>query len=269
MTHIPAPSETAMGRAHPRRAKFTERTIRLTTGLILFAYATTHLISHSFGVISVDAMKIAGTVLIDPWQSYPGLVALYGSFAVHGGLGLYALYRRRHVRIPQAEFWQLVSGLAIPILLISHATNARLNGDFNGVNLEYPNFLHSFFVVAPFTLLPTQFLLLLTVWIHGCIGLRMWLRTKVWYERAAPFLLSIATLIPTFAIVGLATAGLSIRDAIERDASFQRSLANIDENYVNPFFLSLSQLVVVLILAYVALLAVILAARPGRSSSLS
>jgi adenylate cyclase len=255
----------AIRHVHPDRAKLTERSIRLSTGLILFTYATTHLINHSFGMISVEAMQSASKVLIDPWRSYPGLVALYGSFILHSMLGLYALYRRRHVRIPRAELWQLVSGFIVPVLLISHATTARLNGDFNGINLDYQYFLINFFVVAPFALLPRQFVLLFTVWIHGCIGLRMWIRTKAWYGQAAPFLLVTATLIPIFAVLGVVKAGLEVRDAAQRDASLVESLANTAHSYVNPHPVSLNQLILGLTLAYVALLTLVLAARFARS----
>jgi adenylate cyclase len=245
--------------------KPTERSIRLATGLLLFSFATTHLVSHSFGVISVAAMQAAGAVLIEPWQSYPGFVALYGSFLVHGGLGLYALYRRRHVRIPKAELWQLVSGLAVPILAISHAANAQLNGLFNGVDLDYSHFLYSFFIVEPVTLLSKQFLLLLTVWIHGCIGIRMWLRKNAWYEKASPFLLIASTLVPTLALVGVLGAGFDIREAVSQNAALNDLLATKDRHYANPFPFSLDQVVLILILAYICLLAFVLGARLFRS----
>src|SRR5690349_2977859 len=105
MTHTPE-TGNAIGRMRPSRAKMSEHSVRLGTGLILFAYATSHLVNHSFGMISLEAMQGASKILIDPWRSYPGLIALYGSFVAHGSLGLYALYRRRHVRIPRAELWQ-------------------------------------------------------------------------------------------------------------------------------------------------------------------
>jgi hypothetical protein len=38
-------------------AQRLERPVRLTTGLILFAFATSHLINHAFGIRSVNAMQ--------------------------------------------------------------------------------------------------------------------------------------------------------------------------------------------------------------------
>src|SRR5205085_5135309 len=96
------------------------RPLRLATGLILFTYATSHFINHAFGIHSVAAFQAAGLVLLKPWQTMGGHVVLYTAFLVHGALGLYALYRRRHLRIPASESWQLALGLAIPLLLIPH-----------------------------------------------------------------------------------------------------------------------------------------------------
>src|SRR5689334_16147278 len=79
------------------------RGLRLTTGLILFTFATCHLLNHAFGIRSTAAMQAASEVLLAPWQSLPGLWLLYGAFITHATLGLMALYRRRHLRMPAAE----------------------------------------------------------------------------------------------------------------------------------------------------------------------
>src|SRR5262249_54518691 len=84
-----------------------ERPVRLTAGLILFAFATSRLINHAFGIRSVNTMQAASAVLLSPWQTNTGLIVLYTAFLVHGLLGFYALYRRRHLRMPANEAWQL------------------------------------------------------------------------------------------------------------------------------------------------------------------
>lgn len=98
----------------------------MTTGLIIFAFVTSHFLSHTFGVRSIDAMHEARRYLIMPWQTFPGLSLLYGALVTHALLGLYALHRRRHLRIPAGEAWQLALGLAIPLLLIQHAGSIRV-----------------------------------------------------------------------------------------------------------------------------------------------
>src|SRR3977135_3807019 len=84
------------------------RPLRLDTCLTLFAYATSHFVNHAFGIHSVETFQAAGQFLLKPWQTTPGRLILYTAFFVHAALGLYALYRRRHLRIPAGELWQLV-----------------------------------------------------------------------------------------------------------------------------------------------------------------
>jgi hypothetical protein len=51
---------------------------------------------------------------------------------------------------------------------------------------------------------------LIVAWLHGCIGLTFWLRMKPLFQRAAPFLLAAAVLVPTLALLGIYQAGRSI-----------------------------------------------------------
>jgi len=139
---------SAQGRNAMDVARRLERPVRLTTGLILFAFATSHLINHAFGIRSLDAMQAASAVLLAPWQTSAGLIVLYTAFFVHGFLGFYALYRRRHLRMPANEAWQLALGLTIPFLLISHPVGIRL-GEFQyGRELGYVPILNKFWVVC-------------------------------------------------------------------------------------------------------------------------
>jgi len=194
-----------------------ERPLRLATGLMLFAYATSHFINHAFGIRSVEAFQAAGLILLKPWQTVPGRLVLYTSFFVHGALGLYALYRRRHLRIPAGEAWQLALGLSIPLLLIPHAAAIAIGESVYGLEIGYLRVLYEFWVVSPDLALPRQYLLLLVVWIHGCIGIRSWLRSKDWYSRRSAALASLATLVPVLALIGSTNAGLNLRETMKRD----------------------------------------------------
>jgi len=204
---------------HPG-ARPIERPLRLTTGLILFAFATSHFLGHAFGIRSVQAMEVARAFLLKPWQTFAGLLLLDACFLIHGSLGLYALYRRRHLRIPASEAWQLALGLMIPLLLIPHAAAIRVGTFFYDIEYGYPRVLYNFFVISPDFALPRQLLLLFALWLHGCIGLRAWLRSKRWYPRASAGLASLATLVPALAIVGVINAGLDVRELAARDPRY-------------------------------------------------
>jgi adenylate cyclase len=199
------------------------RTVRLTTGLILFSFASCHLLNHAFGTRSVDAMQAASRVLLAPWQTTAGLWLLYGAFVTHGVLGLIALYRRRHLRMPAAEAWQLALGLSIPLLLIPHATGIRIGESLFGLHYNFARVVHAIWDTPTTTV--RQYLLLLVLWVHGCIGLRAWLVAKPWYPRAASALASLALLIPVLALIGFTNAGLDTLEAVQRDPGLAARLA--------------------------------------------
>ena len=134
-----------------------------------------------------------------------------------------ALYRRRHLRMPAAEAWQLALGLSIPILVIPHAAGIRIGQSIYGLDYDFARVIHA--IWDSYNTVVRQYCLLLVLWVHGCIGLRAWLATKVWYPRAASPLASIALLIPVLALIGFTNAGLDVRDAVQRDPSLAMRLA--------------------------------------------
>jgi len=186
----------------------TERSVRLTAGLIMLAYATCHLISHATGLFLLKGIQSIGhDVLLAPWRSTAGLSILLAAFLTHLGLGLKALYRRRHLRMPAIEAWQLGLGLTIPLLLAPHVTDARLGVLLYGLEDSYLRVLYLFWLTDPWGNLPRQFALLVAVWTHGCIGIHMWLRFRPWYRRWVLGFGAAAILLPALAVLGITNAG--------------------------------------------------------------
>ncbi len=199
------------------------RGLRLTTGLILFAFASCHLVNHAFGIRSTHAMQAASEVLLVPWQTTPGLWLLYGAFITHATLGLVALYRRRHLRMPATEAWQLALGLTVPLLVMPHAAGIRIGQSIYGLDIDFARVVHA--IWDSYSTVVRQYSLLLVLWVHGCIGLRAWLAAKPWYPRAASALASLALLVPVLALIGFTNAGLDTLDAVQRDPGLGAKLA--------------------------------------------
>jgi adenylate cyclase len=55
-----------------------------------------------------------------------------------------------------------------------------------------------------------QAIMLLIVWVHGCLGVHFWLRLKPFYPRARNVLLSLAVLLPTLALLGYFQGGQAL-----------------------------------------------------------
>jgi adenylate cyclase len=178
------------------------RQVRLACGLVMFSYIFSHFFNHALGNLSYDAME-AWLGFHTWWWRIPIVnFALYAAAATHFGLGLWALYQRRHFRYTFIEITQLVFGLSIPLLVASHLGIVRLGGLMFGRDPPiYAPPLLAYWVARPY-MVGVQFLLLTVAWTHACIGLYYWLRLKPFFKWAAPFLLAIAVLLPPLAMTG-------------------------------------------------------------------
>ena len=191
------------------RAPVTGRSLRLVSGLVISAFLTTHLLNHALGIVSLDAMAAARGWFVAVWRSVPGTALLYGAFLVHAVLALVALYRRRTLRMAAPELWQLVLGLSIPFLLIPHVLGTRVRSALSGFQDSYDAILQLLWVEVPTNGL-RQSAALIIAWVHGCIGLHVWLRHRPWYPRAFPVLFALALLVPVLALIGFAQGGRDV-----------------------------------------------------------
>jgi adenylate cyclase len=187
------------------------RQIRLGCGLVLFAYLVSHFLNHALGNVSMEALAGGVYYHILFWQFLPVAIVFYGAALIHTGLGLWALYDRRQFRWKAIEPLQLVLGLSIPALIISHIAGVRLGQALFGHEKLYPQVFFAFWIVWPYKMW-LMFAVLIISWVHGCIGLYFWLRMKAFYKNAAPFLLAAAVLIPALAMLGLYQGGRTVID---------------------------------------------------------
>ena len=202
------------------------RRIRLASGLVMLAYVTTHFVNHSLGLVSVQSMDVALRFIYQYWASPLGTFLLYGAFAIHYSLALWALWLRRSLKMPAAEATQLVLGFSIPFLLTEHVLQTRVADTFYGADYGYyATVLYTFFVADPLRG-GLQFTVLVIAWVHAMIGLRFWLRLKPWYERWQPILYAFALLMPTFAILGFLEGGSQVMTMAEDPAWVAQLLAD-------------------------------------------
>src|SRR4030081_2509902 len=102
------------------------RQIRLACGVVLFAYLVSHFLNHALGNISMDALAAGVYYHVAFWQFPPVGIAFYAAALVHTGLGISALYERREFRWKAIEPLQLVLGLSIPALVLTHTYGVRV-----------------------------------------------------------------------------------------------------------------------------------------------
>jgi adenylate cyclase len=214
----------------PRRSKFGTpmniRRIRLVTGSILFAYLTTHLLNHSLGLFSLEAMEAGRIWFLALWRNPVGTTAFYGSLLVHFGLALWAIYQRHHLRMPFWEALQLGLGLCIPPLLAVHFVGTRLAHEWYGVEDLYAKTVLALWYNTP-VLGVRQSLLIAIAWTHGCIGLFFSLRLRPWFSRYRIGLFVGALLLPVLALLGFVQAGRQVEFSIARNPAWIEQLKQV------------------------------------------
>lgn len=182
------------------------RKFRLGSGLVVFTFVIMHLANHALGLISLSAAEHGQLWFKAVWRNPVGTVLLYGALVVHITLVLRMLYRRRTLVMPASEAFQVVTGLLVPLLLIDHIVSTRVVHEVYGYHDTYKAIVHSLWVTSPINGV-RQSLVLLIVWLHGCIGVHFWLRYRPWYTMIAPMVLSFAIVLPVLALLGFAAMG--------------------------------------------------------------
>ena len=186
------------------------RRIRLGSGLVLFGYVTSHYLNHALGLISLSAMDEGSHVFLAIWRNPLGTILLYGSVLVHFLLALWALFQRRSFRrLGRGDWAQILLGFVVPPLIFIHVVGTRGVNAWFGTNDSYEYVLLVIWVFYPMEGV-IQIAALAAAWLHGCIGLRGWLRLKPWYGRAQPYLFAAALLIPILAFLGFIEAGREV-----------------------------------------------------------
>ncbi len=185
------------------RQVFSGRNLRLISGLVLFAFVFFHLVNHSLGLVSIEAMESFRSARIAVTRNWAGTAVLMVAAVLHAILGVEKIISRRISAISTRGLLQIATGVLIPVLLARHIIAMRISHELFGVNDNYEFALWAMWPAEAWR----QFGLITLVWGHGTIGLYMWFRFQRWFEPVKGSLLAIAVLIPTFAFAGFAVAG--------------------------------------------------------------
>jgi adenylate cyclase len=194
------------------------------------------------------------------WRNPLSSALLYTALVTHALLGLWALYRRRTLRMPAWEAAQLLLGLAIPPILIGHVVANRLAHELYVIDDLYARVLRVYWVTAPWRGV-FQTLLILIAWLHGCMGVHFWLRFRPWYARAAGWLVGVAVAVPVLALAGFVQGGLEVI-ALSRTPGWVASVTPRDSAVTRAALTGIADNVTTV---YGGLLALTLTARGART----
>lgn len=202
--------------------------LRLATGGILFVFLLTHLSNHALALVSLEAAEAARQLFLAIWRNPLGTALFYGALAVHFGLALYSLFRRRRLKMPWGEAVLVVLGLWAPVLIASHLLGTRGAHELFGTDDTYGYVLLAIWA-GDLTDGLRQVAATIIIWTHGCIGLYFWLRLKPWFFGALPWLYPVAALVPVLGLLGFVSGGRAIDAALADDPGIRLDIA-IDTN---------------------------------------
>src|ERR1700722_7188823 len=239
------------------------RQIRLACGLVLFAYLLSHFINHALGNISLDALATRVRYHTAFWKSLPIAAVFYAAASPPAALGIWPLYQRRQFHWKAIEPIQLVLGLSIPALIITHLAGVRFDDVLFQHQKLYPQVFYSYWIIWPYKMWLMSTVLIVS-WVHGCIGLYFWLRMKSFFETAAPLLLAAAVLIPTLAMLGLYQGG---RRVVQDSSTEQWKADNLSERQVGTAAEQdiIDSIVDYFLIGYIGLIGFVLIARGLRT----
>jgi adenylate cyclase len=184
------------------------RTTMIVTGLILFAFITSHLVNLTLGLISVDVMDNWRWLLSGLWTGPVFSQVLTLALALHFVGALISLYYRNTLRIPTYDMAQMVAGLAIVPLLAPHVFGVMAYQEM-GLVPTYNLLLGFYWNTSPYEGL-RQVVLLVVAWLHGGIGIYTWLRARDTSARVLQFFYPLVVLIPILAMLGYVEAGRQV-----------------------------------------------------------
>ncbi len=226
------------------RLSLIRRNLRMASGIILFSYIGAHLINHALGLISLSTAEAGMEIAVEVWYSRTGTILLYGAFAVHFMMALFAVYERRTFRLPPLELLRIVLGFTMPILLIGHAASTRLAYEVYGLSSDYTRVVANIWTAGS---QGWQLGLMAPGWLHGCLGLHFAFSRRWWYRQFRFVLFSAALLLPVLAALGFIAMGkelaadqAAVAAALEflspTNAAQRLAIAQWKDNLLNWYF---------------------------------
>lgn len=197
-----------------RERQSIERAARLWSGVVLMVFAASHFINHALGVFGLDVMTAVQGWRTWVWRSTPGTFVLCAAVLLHAGLALKRAASRKTWRMPPLEALQIVLGVLIPFMILSHVASTRVVGWIGGADDSYLHVLRNLWP----GLAASQSLALLVVWVHGVIGIHSAFHMRSWFKALKWPLGVLAALIPALALAGFVAAG---REAAVNAAPYQ------------------------------------------------
>lgn len=123
--------------------------LRLISAPVLLSFVICHLTAHCLLLISFDSGDAARDTLMYPWRTWIGTGLLMTALLVHYANALWSIYTRRSLRLSHWEWAQLLLGLCIPMLVMTHVVGTRIAESVLDVHNNYKTVFIAQWVAFP------------------------------------------------------------------------------------------------------------------------
>ena len=190
------------------------RRARMYSGLVIFLYVTVHLVNHSTGLISLEAMEGLRQRVSAFNRHIIVTVILYASLLVHALLGFQHLLTRRSFKMSAKDWIQLVTSFILPLALLPHMLASSYAPRFKDTQANYKLVLDGTLEDGGIYFMG---LFVIFVWVHGIIGITSMVKFHPVYQKYKNALLVISWLLPILAVLGAFTASKELATGIENN----------------------------------------------------
>ena len=190
------------------------RRARMYSGLVIFLYVTVHLVNHSTGLISLEAMEGLRQRVSAFNRHIIVTVILYTALLVHALLGFQHLLTRRSFKMSAKDWIQLVTSFILPLALLPHMLASSYAPRFKDTQANYKLVLDGTLEDGGIYFMG---LFVIFVWVHGIIGITSMVKFHPVYQKYKNALLVISWLLPILAVLGAFTASKELATGIENN----------------------------------------------------
>ena len=113
----------------------------------------------------------------------------------------------------RAQWCQFILGLLIPVLLFNHIAGTKVVSKVNGYTDDYSFFFFGF----PTYVGIIESVMLIGIWVHGCLGVYFYFRLKPTFVKWKNSLRVLAWLIPLTSLLGIWGAHFEVQESIENN----------------------------------------------------
>ena len=206
------------------------RKLRMWSGIVLFFYASTHLLNHSINILSIGAADYVNENYFDLiWKNIVGSILLYSSLIIHIILGFYAVGTRKSFKMTSREWLQIVFPILALLFLLQHITAGAILTKYFSVDLNYTLLLSLMIADPSEVAIGTVLFTLMTIfiWVHGSIGINGILRFSMKsYQKYKSYLYFVYISVPVLGVFGF-WAGIKEQSFV----SYAKTLQG-EENFI-------------------------------------